>query len=56
MLADLYLVSIGNEPFTWGGANLDVDGSGRARYIAALTKALDTGEYSDLIRFARGSA
>lgn len=54
MVADLYLASIGAEPFTWGGANLDVDGSGRATYIAALIKAVDTDEYADLIRFARG--
>lgn len=54
MMADLYLTSIGAEPFTWGGASLDVDGSGRATYIAALIKAADTGEYVDLIRFARG--
>jgi hypothetical protein len=56
MMADLYLTSIGAEPFTWGGASLDVDGSGRATYIAALIKAADTGEYADLIRFARGQA
>jgi Fic-DOC domain mobile mystery protein B len=54
MMADLYLASIGAEPFTWGGTNLDVDGSGRAVYIAALIKAADAGEYLDLIRFARG--
>jgi fido (protein-threonine AMPylation protein) len=54
MMADLYLVSIGAAPFTWGGANLGVDGSGRATYIAALIKAVDTGEHVDLIRFARG--
>ncbi|MGA2453486.1 MAG: mobile mystery protein B [Solirubrobacteraceae bacterium] len=54
LMADLFLVSVGEEPFTWGGARLDVDGSGRADYIAALTKAVDTGEHVDLIRFARG--
>jgi Fic-DOC domain mobile mystery protein B len=54
MMADLYLISIRAEPFSWGGADLDVDGSGRARYIAALIKAVDTGEYADLVRFARG--
>jgi Fic-DOC domain mobile mystery protein B len=54
MMADLYLASIGAEPFTWGGANLDVDGSGRATYISALIKAADTDEYVDLVRFARG--
>lgn len=54
MMADLYLASIGVEPFTWGGASLDVDGSGRARYISALIKAASGGDYIDLVRFARG--
>lgn len=53
MMADLYLVSIGAEPFSWGGANLAADGSGRATYIAALIKAVETGDHVDLIRFAR---
>jgi Fic-DOC domain mobile mystery protein B len=53
LMADLYLTSIGASPFTWGGTNLDVDGSGRAEYIAALVKAADTDDYADLIRFAR---
>lgn len=56
MMADLYLTSIEAEPFNWGGTNLDVDGSGRATYIAALIRALDTGDYVDLVRFARGHA
>ncbi len=56
MMADLYLASIGAEPFTWGGADLVVDGSGRATYITALIKAADTDEYVDLVRFARGQA
>ncbi len=54
MMADLYLISIGAEPFNWGATSLDVDGSGRATYIAALLKALRTGEHVDMIRFARG--
>ncbi len=54
MMADLYLDSIGAEPFLWGGANLDIDGSSRAAYIAALIKAANADEYEDLIRFARG--
>ncbi len=54
MMADLYLTSIGVEPFPWGGANLDVDGSSRATYIAALIKAARADEYADLISFARG--
>jgi Fic-DOC domain mobile mystery protein B len=53
LMADLYLTSIGTSPFTWGGTNLDVDGSGRSEYIAALVKAADTDDYTDLLRFAR---
>lgn len=44
LMADLYLTAIGAEPFTWGSA----------AYIAALVKAARTGDYADLIRFARG--
>jgi Fic-DOC domain mobile mystery protein B len=55
LLADLYLMAIGARPFTWGGANLDVDGSGRDRYIAALVTAVNTGDYMDLVQFARRS-
>lgn len=54
MLADLYLVSIGAEPFSWGGVSLDVNGSTRARYMAALIEAIDTGHHAELIEFARG--
>ena len=54
LMADLYLTSIGAESFTWGGANLDTDGSGRAAYIAAIVRAATTDDYADLIRFARG--
>ena len=53
LMADLYLTSLGASPFTWGGADLDVDGSGRAEYIAALVKAADTDDYADLVQFAR---
>jgi len=55
LLADLYLTSIGAQPFTWGGSDLDVDGSGRERYIAALVKAANTDDYIDLVQFARRS-
>jgi hypothetical protein len=47
-------ISVSANPFTWGGAaNLDIDGSGRARYLAALIKAVDTDSYADLVQFAR---
>lgn len=54
LIADLYRTSTGIEPFAWGGADLDSDGSARAEYIAALIKALRTDDYADLVRFARG--
>jgi Fic-DOC domain mobile mystery protein B len=54
LMADLYLISTGAAPFPWGGATLDVDGSDRAAYIAALVKAARTDDYEDLLRFARG--
>jgi len=54
MMADLYLTAIGAEPFSWGEASLDVDGSSRGTYIAALVKAATADEYADLARFARG--
>jgi Fic-DOC domain mobile mystery protein B len=53
MMADLYLVSIGAQPFTWGGSDLDVAGSVRARCIAALITAVNTDDYVELVRFAR---
>lgn len=53
LMADLYLTSTGAQPFTWGGTNLDVDGTGRAKYIAALVKAASTDDYGDLMQFAR---
>ena len=43
-MADLYLVAIGREPFAWGSASLDVDGSVRTAYIAALVKAASSSE------------
>jgi Fic-DOC domain mobile mystery protein B len=54
MAGDLYLVSTGAQPLSWGGARLDVDGASRRTYIDALVKASNEGEYEDLLRFARG--
>jgi fido (protein-threonine AMPylation protein) len=56
LVADLYLIAVGADPFAWGGSTLDVDGSHRDAYIAALVKAERTDEYEDLLRFARGTA
>ena len=52
-MADLYLTTIGSKLFSWCGTNLDVDGSGREEYIAALVKAANTDDYADLVHFAR---
>lgn len=54
LMADLYLITIGSKPFSWGGTNLDVDGSGREEYITSLVKAAGTDDHADLVQFARG--
>lgn len=54
LMADLYRISTGVEPFPWGGQELDGDGSMRAQYIAALIAALQSDDYTDLVLFARG--
>jgi Fic-DOC domain mobile mystery protein B len=54
LMADLYLISTEADPFPWGAATLDVDGSDRTAYIDALVKAASTDDYEDLLRFARG--
>jgi len=54
MMADLYLVAISAQPFSWGGAGIDVDGSVRARYMTALLKAVASDDYSEITAFARG--
>lgn len=53
LLADLYLVSTGQPAFTWGATSLDANGTTRNRYRADLVHALQTGDYSHLIAFAR---
>jgi Fic-DOC domain mobile mystery protein B len=54
LMADLYLIAVGSPPFTWGGSHLDEEDAGRAAYIRALVLAVETDDYSELIRFARG--
>jgi Fic-DOC domain mobile mystery protein B len=54
LMADLYLIASGAPPFTWGGSRLDEEDAGRAAYIRALVVAVETDDYSELIRFARG--
>lgn len=53
LMADLYLISIGREPFTWGaGANLSETTTMRRTYLDALIEA-DGDDYRPLIMFAR---
>jgi Fic-DOC domain mobile mystery protein B len=53
LVADLYLLSIGEDAFSWGaGGRLDEDGAGRDLYLEAL-HAADDGDYELLLRFAR---
>jgi len=52
LLADLLVMSLGGERFTWGRANLQQAGEVRRSYIEAL-QAADNHEYALLLRFAR---
>ena len=53
LLADLYLLSIGNHAFTWGaGGRLEEAGDERRRYLDALFAA-DNEDYEPLVKFAR---
>jgi fido (protein-threonine AMPylation protein) len=54
LVADLYLVSIGAEPFGWGTRpDLTLAGDARTVYIEALRSA-DEDDFGPLVRFARG--
>ena len=52
LMADLLVMRLGGERFTWGSANLQDDGEVRRRYIAAL-QAADQHDYAPLLAFAR---
>jgi Fic-DOC domain mobile mystery protein B len=52
LLADLYLATCGEAPFSWGMSRLEADGVARADYLAAL-RAADAGDFGPLVRFAR---
>lgn len=52
LMTDVLLRSLGREPFSWGGANLENIGEARQRYLEAL-RAGDHGDIELLIRFAR---
>jgi Fic-DOC domain mobile mystery protein B len=52
MLADLLIVALGGERFTWGSADLAGAGQVRHRYIVALRQA-DAHAIDELLAFAR---
>ena len=49
-MTDLFLVTNGQERFTWGAGDLVAEGETRAKYIAAL-RAADKWDYSLLLEF-----
>ena len=52
LMTDVLLKSLGREPFTWGGGNLDTAGGARKRYLDAL-HAADHGDMDLLVQFVR---
>jgi Fic-DOC domain mobile mystery protein B len=52
LMADLLVMRLGGERFSWGSANLQAAGDVRGRYIAAL-KAADNQDIGPLLAFAR---
>ncbi|MBG6204669.1 Fic-DOC domain mobile mystery protein B [Labrenzia sp. EL_13] len=52
LMADLLIVRLGAEPFSWGGGTLRDIGTLRAEYIAAL-RAADNHDFAPLLAFAR---
>jgi hypothetical protein len=51
-MADLLVMRLGGERFSWGSANLQDAGAVRQRYIAAL-QAADDHDIGPLVAFAR---
>jgi len=52
LMADLLVMSLGGERFSWGSANLQDAGAVRERYIAALRTA-DGHDIGPLLEFSR---
>ena len=52
LMADLFVMSLGGERFSWGSASLQVAGDLRRRYIATL-QAADNHDIVALLEFAR---
>jgi hypothetical protein len=51
-MADLLVMSLGGERFTWGRTSLQQAGDLRRQYIEAL-RAVNNHDYGLLLRFAR---
>ena len=52
LMADLLIMRLGGERFTWGSASIQQPGDVRRRYIDGL-KTADNHEFATLIEFAR---
>jgi Fic-DOC domain mobile mystery protein B len=52
LMADLLIMQLGGEPFTWGGGTLQSIGELRDQYIHALRRA-DDHDFDELLTFAR---
>jgi Fic-DOC domain mobile mystery protein B len=52
LMADLLVMRLGGQRFSWGSANLQAAGDVRGRYIAAL-KTADSNDIGPLLAFAR---
>jgi fido (protein-threonine AMPylation protein) len=53
LVADLYLLSVGEAAFTWGaGGSLGEDSDARHVYLGAL-RAANAGDYQPLLAFTR---
>jgi fido (protein-threonine AMPylation protein) len=52
LMADLLVMRLGGERFSWGSASLQVAGDLRRRYIASL-QAADNHDIAPLLAFAR---
>jgi Fic-DOC domain mobile mystery protein B len=50
LAADLLLIALGREPFSWGSTSLVDAGATRAAYVAAL-RAADKNDYGPLLAF-----
>lgn len=53
LAADLLVVALGGQRFTWGGVNLTSAGDARSAYLSALHRADDVFDHGPLLAFAR---